>query len=71
MISVKVREKSETEVKEFLEKHKKIYPMHLVQFLGITDRHARRVLEKIRIKFNICEKYIDNFYLEEYLDLKR
>ena len=71
MISVKVREKTEEEVREFLEKYKKIYPIHLVRFLGITDRHARRILEMIRKKHNITEKYIDNFYLEEYLDLKR
>ena len=69
MISVKVRNKTDTEVRQFLENHKKIYPKQLAEFLDISDRHARRVFEMIRKKYNITEKYLEGCFLEEYLDV--
>lgn len=68
MISVKVRNKTDKEVEQFLEKNKKVYPKQLAEFLGISDRHARRIFEMIREKYSITEKYIESQFLEEYLD---
>ena len=55
-------------MEQFLEKNKKVYPKQLAEFLGISDRHARRIFEMIRKKYSITEKYIESQFLEEYLD---
>ena len=47
MISVKVRDKKISEVKDFLNSHDRIYIKHLVEFLDISERHAKRVFKKI------------------------
>lgn len=70
MISVKVRDKKISEVKDFLNSHDRIYIKHLVEFLDISERHAKRVFKKIKEQYGIKQRYLEPKHLAKYLDME-